>query len=174
MKKFKVASHFSQKVLKKIMNSQTEVRAFQGWQIILFGYSNPELKADEIADKLGVSRSKVFYVVRKYNKYGKNWYVPDRRGGRRSERCHLSLEDEKVFMKSLEEDALSGKVLTFRHIKGKVENKVGKVVSDDFIWDLFSRHGWSKKVPRQHHPKADKAAQEEYKKNSKKIWLPNH
>ena len=67
---------------------------------------------------------------------------------------------------------MSGSILTFRHIKETVEKKVGKKVSDDYIWDLFSRHGWSKKVPRQHHPKADKAAQEEYKKNSKKIWMP--
>ena len=174
MKKFKVASHFSQKALQKIMNSQTEARALRGWNVIYFAYKNPDLNADKVADNLGVSRSYVINVVRGYNKRGKNWYVPDRRGGRRCKRCHLSLEDEKMFMKSLEEEALLGKVLTFRHIKCKVEDKVGKVVSDDYIWDLFSRHGWSKKAPRQHHPKADKAAQEEYEKNSKKIWLPNH
>jgi transposase len=174
MKKFKVASHFSHKALKKIMNSQTEVRAFQGWQIILLGYSNPTLSAQEIADRLGISLSKVYLVVRRYNKFGKNWYIGDRRGGRRESRCHLTLGEEKTLMKSLEAEALSGNILIFRHIKAKVEAIVGKEVSDDYIWDLFSRHKWSKKVPRPHHPKADKAAQEEYKKNSAKIWMPNH
>jgi len=172
MKKLKIASKFSEKALKKIMNSQTDVRAFKGWQIIYVGYSNPDLNANEIAERLCVSKSNVLKVVDRYNKYGKNWYVPDCRGGRREERCHMSLEEEKSIMKSLEDKALSGSILTFRHIKETVEKKVGKKVSDDYIWDLFSRHGWSKKVPRQHHPKADKAAQEEYKKNSKKIWMP--
>jgi transposase len=47
-----------------------------------------------------------------------------------------------------------------------------KEVSDDYIWDMFKRHGWSKKVPRKSHPQADKAKQEEYKKNSRNYWLP--
>jgi transposase len=126
---------------------------------------------------LGVSKSKVLRIIELYNKRGKNWYIfhyRNQRGGRRQKRCHLSLEDEKLLMKSLEDEALSGNVLTFRHIKKHVEARVGKEVSDDYIWDLFSRHGWKKKVPRQQHPKADKAAQEEYKKNSKKTWLPSH
>ena len=42
-------------------------------------------------------------------------------------------------------------------------------VSDDYIWDMFKRHKWSKKVPRQSHPQADKAAQEEFKKTPGKF-----
>jgi transposase len=76
-------------------------------------------------------------------------------------------------MKSFEDEALSGDILTFRHIKKQVESRVSKEVSNDYIWDLFSRHGWKKKTPRQHHPKADKAAQEEFKKNFTKMWLPS-
>ena len=183
MKKFKVSTHFSEKALKKILSSQTEARALRGWNVIYFAYKNPDLKADKIADNLGVSRSYVFNVIKGYNKRGKNWYVPDRRGGRKEKRCHtctayevhgMSLEEEKLVMKSLEEDALLGSILTFRHIKKKIEERVGKEVSEDYIWDLFSRHGWKKKVPRGHHPKVNKAAQDEYKKNSKKIWLPSH
>ena len=176
MKKLKIASHFSDEFLKKTMNSQTELRAFKGWQIIYFVKSNPNKTSEEIAQILGVSKSKIFRIVGLYNKYGKNWFINHyrgQRGGRRQQRCHLSLEDEKLLMKSLEADALTGNILTFKHIKTKVETCVGKAVSDDYIWDLFSRHGWRKKVPRQHHPKANKAEQEEYKKNSKKTWMPN-
>jgi transposase len=102
------------------------------------------------------------------------WLVIEPVEIRREQRCHMSLSAEQFLMKSLEEEALSGKILTFRHIKKEVETFVGKEVSNDYIWDLFSRHGWSKKAPRPHHPKADKSAQDEYKKNSKRIWQPNH
>jgi hypothetical protein len=38
---------------------------------------------------------------------------------------------------------------------------------------MFKRHNWKKKVPRQSHPKADKAVQEEYKKNFMRNWQPS-
>ena len=101
------------------------------------------------------------------------WRTYGQWGGRRENRCHLSIEEEAILLKSIESDALSGKVLTYRQIKKKVENRVGKAVSDDYIWDLFSRHNWKKKAPRQSHPKADKLAQEEYKKTSGRSWHPN-
>jgi transposase len=85
----------------------------------------------------------------------------------------MSLEEESEFLKSLEQKALKGEILTYRHIKNKLELKLNRLVSDDYIWDLFKRHNWSKKVPRQSHPKADKEAQEEYKKNSPNYWQPN-
>ena len=103
-------------------------------------------------------------TIQLYNKHGQDWRTYGKWGGRRETRCHLSLEDEKLLLKSLEDAALSGKILTFKHIMEEVERVVGKKVSDDYIWDLFSRHGWKKKVPRPHHPKADKNAQEEFKK----------
>jgi transposase len=174
MKILKTFPHFSDESLKEIVDPQSEVRAFKYWQIIYSVQTNLGKEAEEIAGILGVKKSKVYRVIQEYNKYGQSWRTYGNWGGRRQSRCHLTLEDEKLLMKSLEEDALSGKVLTFRHIKDKVEVHVGKPVSDDYIWDLFSRHGWRKKVPRQHHPKADKAAQEEYKKNFEKIWMPSH
>ncbi|MDR2836827.1 MAG: winged helix-turn-helix domain-containing protein [Bacteroidales bacterium] len=45
-------------------------------------------------------------------------------------------------------------------MKNLVEEKLGKKVSDDYIWDMFKRHVWAKKVSRQHHPEGDSAAQE--------------
>ena len=175
MKKLKLVSHFSEESLKEMMNTQRDIRSFRGWHVIYCVASNSDKKAEEIVLMSGLSKSTVLRYVRLYNQHGKNWfnYCSGQRGGRRAKRSHLSLEDEKLLMKSLEDDALTGKILTFRHIKKQVEDRVGKEVSDDYIWDLFSRHGWSKKVPRPHHPKADKSAQDTYKKNSKTIWLPN-
>ena len=173
MKILQTVAHFSDEALKEIMDFQTAIRAFKDWQIIYSVQTNRGKTSEEFARMLGVSKTKILRVVQLYNQHGKNWRIYGQWGGRRRQRCHLSLEVEKTLMKSLEADALTGKVLTFRHIKKEVELFVGKEVSDDYIWDLFSRHGWRKKVPRQHHPKVDKAAREAYKKNSRKMWLPN-
>jgi hypothetical protein len=37
---------------------------------------------------------------------------------------------------------------------------------------LLARHGWRKVQPDTKHPKSDPAAQDEFKKNSPKLWLP--
>ncbi|MDR1984962.1 MAG: winged helix-turn-helix domain-containing protein [Prevotellaceae bacterium] len=76
----------------------------------------------------------------------------------------MTLDEEVQILKSVEQQSLSGNILIYKDIKVIVEGKLGKSLSDDYIWDMFKRHGWRKKMPRQSYPKADKAAQEEYKK----------
>jgi transposase len=174
MRVLKIEPHMSETDLKKALFSKQSINDFKDWQIIFSIHSNPGKKASEIATILCITENKVYKTVQKYNRLGTFWKSGAKRGGRRQARCYLTTEEEIQLMKSLEEDALSGNILIFRHIKERIEGFVGKEVSDDYIWDLFSRHDWSKKVPRKQHPKADKVAQEEYKKNSTKIWLPNH
>ena len=116
----------------------------------------------------------LFRSVKGYNKQGKDWRKNDNWGGRREARCILTLAEEKQILDSIEKDALIGKILIYKHVKEIVEKQIEREVSDDYIWDMFKRHDWTKKVPRQSHPKSNKEDQEEYKKNSKKIWQPNH
>lgn len=174
MKLLKTASHYNNDELLEIWKSQTEIRAFQDWQIIYSVQTNYGLKADEFARLLGVTATKVRAVVQQYNKHGKEWRIYGKWGGRREERCLLTLEAERELLSEVEASALEGKILTYQHIKGVVEARVGAEVSDDYLWDLFKRHNWKKKVPRPSHPKADKDAQQEYKKNSKTHWSPNN
>jgi len=173
MKLLKTQPHFTDSELREIMKSQTKPRAFLDWQIIYSVQVNYGKKAEEFANILGVSKHKIYNVIQLYNKYGKEWRTYDNWGGRREARCNLSLEEEAALLKEVEKEALSGKILIYKHVKDIVEKKTGKEVSDDYIWDMFKRHGWKKKVPRQSHPKGNKEKQEEYKKNSKKIWQPN-
>jgi transposase len=174
MKILQTKHHYSDEDLKKMIESQSEIRAFKDWQIIYAVQTNRGKKAEEIAKILNTTKSKVLRVIQQYNKHGKDWRIYGKWGGRRNERCHLPLEEETSLMHSLEKDALSGKILTFKHIRQTVEEKVGKTVSEDYIWDLFKRHGWSKKVPRQYHPKRNIKLQEDYKKNFVRHWHPNH
>lgn len=174
MKLLKTYPYFTDLELRRIMQSQKTTRSFQDWQIIYSIQINYGKKAEDFANILGVSKHKIYNVIQSYNKFGKGWRTYDNWGGRREAVCNLSLEEEATILKEIEAEALNGNILIYKHIKMVVEEKTKKTVSDDYIWDLFKRHGWKKKVPRQSHPKGDKEKQEEYKKNSKKIWLPSH
>ena len=173
MKILKTVAYLTDAELEEKMKSQKQPRAFLDWQIIYSVQTNPGKKAEEFAAFLGVSKHKIYSVIQNYNKYGKTWRNYENWGGRREERCIFSLREESELLKEFEKEAISGNILIYKHIKEHVEAKAGKEVSDDYIWDLFKRHGWKKKVPRQSHPKGDKKEQEEYKKNSKRIWLPS-
>ena len=143
------------------------------WQILLSVSFNPNKKAEEYAAFLGVTKSKIYKVVELYNKEGAGFTDNLKWGGRRSATSHMSFEDEEKIMKSLQLRAKDGKVLVAKHIRKVIETKLGKAVSDDYIWDLFKRHNWKKKMPRPEHPKKNITAQEEFKKNSRKYWQPN-
>ena len=143
------------------------------WQILLSVSFNPNKKAEEYAAFLGVTKSKIYKVVERYNRLGAGFTDELKWGGRRLATSHMSFEEEEEMMKDLKSQALEGKVLVAKHIRKIVETKVGKAVSDDYIWDLFKRHDWKKKMPRSEHPKKNKGAQDEFKKNSLKYWQPN-
>ncbi len=174
MKLLKTESHYSDVELSKIWKSQKEIRAFQDWQIIYSVQVNHGKKTEEYAKMLGVTKTKVWAVIQQYNKFGKDWRIYGKWGGRREARSLMTIEEEAKLLSEIEEKALAGEILIYQNIKGIVEDKIGKKVSDDYIWDLLKRHKWTKKVPRPSHPKADANAQEEFKKNSRKHWMPNH
>jgi transposase len=174
MRLLKINPHLTDKELKIKMNSRKTIHDFKDWQIIYSVQTNPGKKASEIAGILGVKPENIYKKVQTYNKFGSSWKDNTKRGGRREERCIMTLCEEKEFLKSVEKDALNGGIITYQHIKSRLENRINRTVSDDYIWDIFKRHNWKKKVPRQSHPKADRLVQEDYKKNSRKIWQPNH
>ena len=68
MKKLQTVPHYSDEALKKILDSQTEIRAFKDWQIIYSVQTNPGKNSEEIASILGIKKSKVLQVIQLYNK----------------------------------------------------------------------------------------------------------
>jgi transposase len=156
------------------LQEQTELNSYINWQIIYSVQTNFGAQAELISSMLGISISKIYRIIQAYNKKGADWDKGLKRGGRREERCLMSLEEEHDFLKSIEHEAINGQIITYKQVQIKLEKQLGRKVSDDYIWDLFKRRGWSKKVPRKSHPKADKAAQNEYKKNSPNYWKPRN
>jgi transposase len=86
----------------------------------------------------------------------------------------LSVEDEASLLNAIEQKASKGLIKTANDIRAMVEARVGKAVSDDFLWDLLNRNGWKKKMPRPHHPKRNTTEQQEFKKNSPTVWVPSN
>ena len=126
----------------------------------------------EIATILCLPEWRVFRTVENYNKEGRSFVGIKSRGGRRAATSYLSLEEEKKILADITDKALHGLVLTYNDIKIEVENKIKSKVSDDYIWDLFKRHGWTKKAPRPKHPLKDETKAKEFKKNSQSTWQP--
>lgn len=174
MQHLKVKLHVSLEKLKELTNSQIEVRSFKEWHVIYLVATNQAKTAKEIAEFLGLNKSKLYRIIQSYNKDGINWRDKKHWGGRRDATSHLTIEQERELMNSLQDKASKGLLLTASDIRKQVELKVGKVVSDDYLWDLFKRHNWRKKSPMPKHPKSSKVKQEEFKKNSKKVWMPSN
>jgi len=89
----------------------------------------------------------------------KNW------GGRR--RAYLTFEEEKEFLSGFFEVASGGGILVVSEVRTALEKRLGHKVAETTVYRMLGRHGWQKIVPRRRHPKANKSAQEGFKKNSK-------
>jgi transposase len=173
MRILQLEPHLTTSELSSKLSSSIKSHHRSYWQILLSVSFNPNKKAEEYALFLGVTKSKVYKVVEQYNKIGADFTDHINWGGRRLATSLMSFEDEEKMMNDLKLKATEGKILVAKHIKKAIEKKVGKQVSDDYIWDLFKRHNWKKKMPRPEHPKRNKVAQEEFKKNSLKYWQPS-
>jgi transposase len=169
MRTLQLTREISSDVIKEKMQSAPTVSDFKRWQII-YSINNYIVDADYLSDITGYSKANVYAIVQQFNGSTEADVTSKQKGGRRREL--MSIEEERQLMKSLESMALEGQILSGKDVRKIIEQKINKSVSDDYIWDLFKRNGWTKHSPRPHHPNKNIEKQEEFKKNSKTIWLP--
>jgi transposase len=91
-------------------------------------------------------------------------------GGRR--RTLMSEEEEREFLRPWMEKALTGGVLVLSPIRAALSQRLGRKVANSVVYRFLERHGWRKVAPDTRHPKSDPRIQEDWKKNSRKIWMP--
>ena len=91
-------------------------------------------------------------------------------GGRR--RALMTAEREDQFLKPWIESAQAGRVLVLSPIRAALAQELGRPVKSSVVYRLMARHGWRKVAPDTRHPKSDPKVQEDWKKNSRKIWRP--
>lgn len=126
---------------------------------------------EQTATLLGVSRAT---VPRLQNGLRRRCAEPGMlipaRGGRRHEL--MSVEAERDFLAPWAQLASAGNLLVVSPLRAALAQKLGKKVSASVVYRLLERHGWRKVAPDTRHPKSDMQAQEDWKKNCPKIWLP--
>lgn len=170
MRSLELANHLSDAaIISKLAENRNEL-TYSRWQLLYLIQVGKICNASLLVPITNLSTSSIYKIVEGYNKTGVDAIQCKPRGGRRN--AYLSIEDEKAIFTSIKDKANSGKVKTANDIRKIVEDKLGKKISDDYLWDLFKRNGWKKKVPRPYHPKRNLEAQEEFKKNSPTVWMP--
>ncbi len=127
---------------------------------------------EQTAALLGVGRASVPRLQQRFRE-GLQRIPPARRwGGRR--RAIMTLEEEQAFLAPWAEQARGAGVLVVSPLRAALAEKLGrKKVAASVVYRLLARHGWRKVAPDTRHPKTDLAAQTEWKKNSRKRWLPS-
>jgi len=168
MRPTKLINHLDAEGLKKQMKASTNREQFQRWQVIFL--SSKGLTSEVVADYVGTTKGTVHQWVFQYNHHGPDGVLLQGRGGRRF--GLLTLDEERSLLEQIRSKAEQGSIITASAVKVRIEEKTGKAVSEDYIYDVLHRHGWRKVMPRPRHPKADNEKQEEFKKNSRSWWQP--
>ena len=118
--------------------------------------------AHEVAYWLQVSKQAVWLWVGQYNRRGPAGLEREGRGGRRW--GFLSLEQEARLLRSLEQRAQKGEVLTAKRVMPLLSEAAGRAVSRAYVYRVLHRHRWRKLSPRPRHVKASLRKQEAFKK----------
>lgn len=113
----------------------------------------------EVARLVGVHQRTVQQWVAWYRKGGLLEVVCHKKGGKGQPRF-LSAEQER----GLREEVATGRFRTAREIREWIESEYGVRYKGRSVYGLLWRLGCSPKVPRPCHEKADRAAQDAWKK----------
>jgi transposase len=162
-----VISEVELKQAKVLRDNATTVTDFRKALVVILG-AELSIDADKISKILGTSRRTVFrdrIKIRNQDLPKKNSW-----GGRR--RCSMTFEEEKEFLSQWEEKAATGGILSVPPIHTALIERLDRKIPLSTTYRLLARHGWRKVQPDTKHPKSDPVAQEDYKKNYLKRWLP--
>ena len=119
----------------------------------------------EISEKTGFNERYITTLMGMYKKQGLKEFI---RIKQTSHRRNMTEEEEAAVLAECEQEAEAGKMLTVEKVREKLEEKLGRKTSPNYVYRVLGRHNWRKVMPRSKHPKA--ASQEE-QDSSKKLRL---
>jgi len=94
---------------------------------------------------VGCTKGTVHQWVYQYNHDGPDGFLLQGRGGRRF--GLLTLNEESYLLEQVRSEAEKGRILTAYAVRSHIEEKTGKEVSEDYLYDVLHRHGWRKVMP---------------------------
>ena len=119
----------------------------------------------EIAKKTGFNERYITTLIQTYKKQGLAEYI---RIKQTSHRRNLSEEEEAKILAECEKEAEAGQVLTAETVRRKLEERLGRETSSNYVYRVIKRNGWRKVMPRAKHPKS---ASREEQDSSKKLKI---
>ena len=165
MRPRKKVSDDQKRRIEEMMRSSRDVDDFKRiqsvWLRVIF-----DMSLEEIAEATGLKANTIRMIHSRFLREGELALIGVGRGGRR--RQNMTFEEELKFLEQFLEKSRRGEILIVSEIKRSYEEKRGNEVPKSTIYRLLARHGWRKISPRPYHPKGDKAAQEDFKKNSRR------
>jgi transposase len=150
------------KLLLKQAKSKSE---FQRIQAVYLRVATP-MTPEEIAAALAWHPGTVRNIHSAFLRNGEEAFQVSLRGGRHRE--NLSVAEEDDLLDQFLAAAGDGGVIVVSGIKAAYEQKLGQSVPKSTVYRMLARHDWRQIVPRPRHPKSDIAAQEAFKKTSRK------
>src|SRR5512136_3172226 len=115
-----------------------------------------------IAAAMGVSLSTVNRAHMAYDHGGLKALKPKPNGGRKHE--NMTLAEEKALLTRFARVAGAGEMLNIHDVKAAYQKAIGHETSNSTVYNLLTRHGWRKLMPRPFHPKRNIAAQDAFRK----------
>ena len=117
----------------------------------------------EITERTGFNTRYVTTLIQTYKRQGLEEYI---RSKQTSHRRNLTEAEEAEVLKACEKEAEAGQLVSVEKIREKLEMKLGRESSPNYVYRVMQRNDWRKVMPKSKHPKA--ASQEE-QDSSKKL-----
>ncbi|WP_236602191.1 winged helix-turn-helix domain-containing protein [Ktedonobacter sp. SOSP1-52] len=122
---------------------------------------------DEIASMLGYTARWVRTIVRCWKKAGEQG-IRDQRLTLPGAPCLLSAEQQKELDQVLDQPPADGGLWSGPKVAVWMAERLGRPVDPRRGWDYLQRLGRSTRVPRPQHERSDQAAQQAFKKTSRR------
>src|SRR5215467_2168167 len=116
-----------------------------------------------IAEQLGYTARWVRTVIGRWNAQGEAG-IRDRRHEINVSRPLLSSQQQEELAAALQAPPADGGLWSGPKVAQWMQQRLGRPVAPQRGWEYFKRLGYSSRVPRPQHAKADKATQQAFKK----------
>lgn len=123
------------------------------------------LSLEQTAALLGIS---VSWACKLRTRFARGEIIEPKANRAHRPRQNMNPQEEAAFLAPFIDKAQSGGMLVVGEIKRALDARLGRQTALASTYNLLHRHGWRKLVPDKRHPKADVAAQDDWKKNSPK------